>query len=562
MASVFTINKRTLTYLPGETVLQAARRHNIFIPSLCFHPDFKSHGNCRLCLVEIISGGRRQVVSACSTPLENNLEVFLDTPKIKRLRRTNLELLFAEHVEKCATCKLRFNCPLLTLVKQYRVKITRFPDRKTKRLNHNFPPSIEGDSSQCIDCRLCLEACNKLQKLDCLALKGHGANQEIVPTKNPCTFCGQCVTHCPVDAISEQVSYPAVNKILADPNKIVIAQFAPSIRAAIGEEFGLPYDDKMTGRVIAGLKKLGFNYVFDVNFGADITTIVEAEELIERLKNKKAVFPMMTSCCPAWVRYVESRQPDLIPHLTSARSPHIHLGGVIKTYWANKMGIDPKNIIIVSVMPCTAKKYEITRPEFKILGLTPVDQVITTREFALMMKNAKINFAKLAPKTGDLIWNDGSGAGAIYGASGGVMESALRTTVWSLEKKKSLAKLEFKEVRGVSGIKESIVNVAGQKLRVAVVNGLGNIDKVLSHLNDYDYIEVMSCPGGCIGGGGQPSPVSAEIRAKRMAALYSIDSHQEVRRAHENKEAMAAVEYVKKIGLEEAVLHTSFKGRK
>jgi len=562
MAQVFKINNKELSYLSGETVLQAAKRYDIFIPTLCFHPDFKSHGNCRLCLVEIVRDGKKQVVSACSTPIEDNLEVFLDTPKIKRLRRTNLELLFAEHVEKCATCKLRFNCPLLTLVKQYRVKITRFPDRKTNRLNHNFSPSIEGDSSQCIDCRLCLEACNKLQKLNCLEIKGHGANQEIVPTKNPCTFCGQCVTHCPVDAISEQVSYPAVNNILTDKNKIVIAQFAPSIRAAIGEEFGMAYDDKMTGRVIAGLKKLGFNYVFDVNFGADITTIVEAEELIERLKNKKAVFPMMTSCCPAWVRYVESRRPDLIPHLTSARSPHIHLGGVIKTYWATKMGIDPKNIIIVSVMPCTAKKYEITRPEFKILGLTPVDQVITTREFALMMKNAKINFAKLAPKTGDLIWNDGSGAGAIYGASGGVMESALRTTVWSLEKKKSLAKLEFKEVRGVSGIKENIVNVAGQKLRVAVVNGLGNIDKVLSHLNDYDYIEVMSCPGGCIGGGGQPSPVSAEIRAKRMAALYSIDSHQEVRRAHENKEAMAAVEYVKKIGLGEAVLHTSFKGKK
>ena len=512
--------------------------------------------------MEIIKNKKRQIVSACSTPVESDLEVFLDTPKIKRLRRTNLELLFAEHVEKCATCKLRFNCPLLTLVKQYRVKITRFPDRKTERINHNFPPTIVNDASQCIDCRLCLDACNKLQKLNCLTIKGYGSNQEISQTKNPCTFCGQCVTHCPVDSFSEQSSYQEVREMLKIPGKIVIAQFAPSIRAAIGEEFGVEYDNKMTGRVIAGLKKLGFTYVFDVNLGADITTITEAEELIERLNNKKAVFPMMTSCCPAWVRYVETRRPDLIPNLTSARSPHMHLGGVIKTYWADKMGVNPKDILIVSVMPCTAKKYEATRPEFKIKGLNPVDAVITTREFALMMKEAKIDFIKLEPQTGDLIWNNGSGAGAIYGVSGGVMESALRTAVWTLEKKKSLAKLEFKEVRGLAGIKESLVKVAGRTLKVAVVNGLGNIDKALSHLSDYDYVEVMSCPGGCIGGGGQPAPVSAEIRAKRIAALYSIDNKQTVRRAHENIEAVAAVEYVKKNGLGEAVLHTSFKAKK
>lgn len=562
MSLIFKINKRELVYLPGETVLQAARRHNIFIPTLCSHPDFPIKGNCRLCLVEINKNKKRCVVSACSTPIEPGLEVFLDTPKTKRLVRTNLELIFAEHVEKCATCKLRFNCPLLTLVQKYKVKITRFPDRKTERLNFSFGPAVVHDASQCIDCRLCLDACNKLQKLNCLELSGYGVNQKISPTKNPCTFCGQCVTHCPVDSFSEQSSYKEVREMLVQKNKVVIAQFAPSIRAAIGEEFGMEYDDKMTGRVIAGLKNLGFTYVVDVNFGADITTITEAEELVERLSNKKAVFPMMTSCCPAWVRYVETRRPDLIPHLTSARSPHMHSAGMIKTYWANLKNINPKDIFVVSVMPCTAKKYEATRPEFKINGLNPVDAVITTREFALMMKEAKINFAKLEPKAGDLIWNNGSGAGAIYGVSGGVMESALRTAVWTLEKKKSLAKLEFKEVRGLSGIKESIVKVAGRKLRVAVVNGLGNIDKVLRHLDDYDYVEVMSCPGGCIGGGGQPAPVSAEIRAKRIAALYSIDNRQQVRRAHENLEAVAAVDYVRKKRLDKAVLYTSFKGKK
>lgn len=562
MASIIKINNREYSYLPGETVLRVAKRNNIFIPTLCYHPDFPVKGNCRLCLVEIIKDKKRQIVSACSTPAELGLEVFLDTPKIKRLRRTNLELLFAEHVEKCATCKLRFNCPLLTLVKQYKVKITRFPDRKIDRPDCNFTPAVSGDASQCIDCRLCLDACNKLQKLNCLTLDGHGASQQIKATKNPCTFCGQCVVHCPVDSFSEQSSIPDVRKMLALKNKIVIAQFAPSIRAAIGEEFGMEYDDKMTGRVIAGLKKLDFTYVVDVNFGADITTITEAEELVERLNDKKAVFPMMTSCCPAWVRYVETRRPDLIPHLTSARSPHMHSAGAIKTYWAHQKGVNPKDILIVSVMPCTAKKYEATREEFKINGINPVDAVITTREFALMLKESKLNFAKLEPQVGDLIWNNGSGAGAIYGVSGGVMESALRTAVWTLEKKKSLAKLEFKEVRGLAGIKETVVSVAGRKLRVAVVNGLGHIDEVLHHLHHYDYVEVMSCPGGCIGGGGQPAPVSAEIRAKRIAALYSIDSKQKVRRAHENLEAMTAVEYVKKEGLGKAVLHTSFKGKK
>lgn len=562
MSLSFKINNRELVYLPGESILQAARRHNLFIPALCYHPDFPIKGNCRLCLVEINKNKKRQIVSACSTPVESGLEVFLDSAKVKRLVKINLELTFAEHVEKCATCKLRFNCPLLTLVQKYKVKITRFPDRKTERPNFSFAPAVVCDASQCIDCRLCLDACNNLQKLNCLELSGHGANQKISATKNPCTFCGQCVTHCPVDSFSEQSEVEDARKMLALKNKIVIAQFAPSIRASIGEEFGMEYDNKMTGRVIAGLKQLGFTYVVDVNFGADITTITEAAELMERLNDKKAVFPMMTSCCPAWVRYVETRRPDLIPHLTSARSPHMHSAGMIKTYWANLKGVRPEDILVVSIMPCTAKKYEITRDEFKINGINPVDAVITTREFALMLKEAKINFAKLEPKTGDLIWNNGSGAGAIYGVSGGVMESALRTAVWHLEKKKSLAKLEFKEVRGLTGIKESIVEIVDKELKVAVVNGLGNIDQILAHLNDYDYIEVMSCPGGCIGGGGQPTPVSAEIRAKRIAALYSIDNNQSVRRAHENLEAMAAVEYVKKNGLGKQVLHTSFKGKK
>lgn len=559
MSKILTIDKKEYAFKEGETVLQTARRHGIFIPALCYHPDFPRKGNCRLCLVETLKDGRRQVSSACSVPSEEGLQVFLGTVRTNRLIRTNLELLFAEHIEKCPSCELRLNCPLLNLVKKYRVKITRFSERKAEREIYDFGPAIRLDGSKCIDCRLCLDACNNVQKLDCLKMQGHGADQEIRATKKPCTYCGQCVTHCPVAAFQEQPEHENVKKLLKDKDKIVIAQFAPSIRAAIGEEFGMEYDDKMSGRISAALKKLGFDYVFDVNLGADITTITEAEELIERLKDKKAVFPMMTSCCPAWVRYVESRHPELIPNLTSARSPHMHSGGVIKTYWAHQRGIDPKNVAVVSVMPCTAKKYEITRPEFKIKGLKPVDHVITTREFAMMMKEARINFPAIKSQPTDLVWNNGSGAGAIYGVSGGVMESALRTAVWHLEKNKDLAKLEFKEVRGLSGIKEAKVKVAGRNLRVAVVNGLGNMDEMLLKLKDFDYVEVMSCPGGCIGGGGQPFPVSNEIRLKRIQSLYSIDSQQKVRRAHENKEAMAGVEYVNSIGLGRAVLHTSFK---
>lgn len=561
MSPIIKIDNKEYNFKPGETILQVARRHGLFIPALCYHPDFPIKSNCRLCLVEVVKNGKSQITSACSVPAIEGLEVFLDTARIKRLRRTNLELLFAEHVEKCPTCELRFNCPLLNLVKKYRVKISRFAERKADRKTYNLGNIITIDGSKCIDCRLCLDACNKLQKLNCLTMKGRGAHQEIVPTNNPCTYCGQCVTHCPVAAIQEKPEHTKVSALLKDKKKLVIAQFAPSIRAAIGEEFGMEYDDKMAGRVSAALKKLGFDYVFDVNLGADITTITEAEELVERLHNPKAVFPMMTSCCPAWVRYVETRHPELIPYLTSARSPHMHLGGMIKTYWAQEKKIDPKNIIIVSVMPCTAKKYEITRPEFKINNLAPVDHVITTREMAMMIKEAKINFVEIKPQATDLVWNNGSGAGAIYGVSGGVMESALRTAVWYLEKNKNLAKLEFKEVRGLSGVKESIVKVAGRNLRVAVVNGLGNIDKVLVRLKDFDYVEVMSCPGGCIGGGGQPFPVSNEVRLKRIQSLYSIDAKQTVRRAHENKEAMAGIDYVKSIGLGRAVLHTSFKAK-
>jgi len=368
-----------------------------------------------------------------------------------------------------------------------------------------------------------------------------------------------------VAAAQEQNDWTEVEKLLKDRKKIVVAQFAPSVRVAIGEEFGLPYNDQSTGRTVTALKNLGFKHVFDVNFSADVTTMVEAQELLERLGNKKAQMPMITSCCPAWVKYVESFHPELMPNLTTARSPQIHLGGIIKTYWANKMKVDPKRIVVVSIMPCTAKKFESRRQEMKVNNLYPVDYVLTTREFGFLLKKNGIDFRKLKPSTGDQIFNEGSGAAVIYGSSGGVMESALRTA-YALVCRDDSAKfcnsrIDFKEVRGAEAVKEAVVDIAGKKLRVAVVNGIGSIDCILSNLKDYDYIEVMACPGGCIGGGGQPIPTTAKIRQARMAALYEIDKFKTIRKAHDNKEVLQVLEWLKTKKIDHQVLHTKYQKR-
>ncbi len=560
------INEKKISAQNGQTILDVAAANGFKIPTLCHHPDLSVQANCRVCVVEI--KGRSQLAAACSTLVEEGMEILTDSPRVKKARSINLELLFAEHSEKCANCTLRYNCDLLKLALKYKVKINRFPDRKKKRKTYQFAGAVEIDGTQCIDCKNCLKACGEIQKINYLKIDGAGVNQEIVPAKDKesaCIYCGQCTLHCPVAAAQEQMAWDKVEKLLLDKNKIVVAQFAPSIRVSLGEEFGMPYGANCEGKIYTALKKLGFSHVFDVNFSADLTTIIEAEEFLERLKDKKAIFPMMTSCCPAWVAYAEFYHPELLPHLTTARSPHIYLAGAIKTYWAKQKNINPNNIVVVSIMPCTAKKYEASRPELKMNGRPLVDLVLTTRELAFMIKKKAIDFKKLPEGQSEKLFNNGSGAASIYGASGGVMESALRSAnaLVCAESTNKLCSshLEFKKVRGFAGLKEAVVSLDKNKIRVAVVNGIGNIEKILPKLKKYHYIEVMSCPGGCLGGGGQPIPTNKIIRQKRLEGLYAIDSQRPIRRAHENKAMMAYYSWVKNNHLSK-LLHTKFSRKK
>ncbi|MDA3802624.1 MAG: 2Fe-2S iron-sulfur cluster-binding protein [Patescibacteria group bacterium] len=577
----------------NETIFQLLKRKGFDIPALCHHPDLKVKANCRICVVEV--SGCETLKTSCSTKIESGMEIYTSSDRVIKARKINIELLYASHVEKCVNCSYRFECDLLKFARQYRLKINRFSDRKKNRKTYKFGKAVEIDDTQCIDCNNCVEAC-QLQGISFLKSDNYGINTEIKPVSDKdktCVYCGQCALHCPVAAAQEQDSAILVDKMLKDKKKIVVAQIAPAVRVALGENFGFKYGVNVEDRIYTALKKLGFDYVFDVNFGADITTMVEAEELVERLSDKKAVWPMMTSCCPAWVNFVEFYHPELINNLTTARSPHIHNAAAIKTYFAKKKEINPKDIVVVSIMPCTAKKQEKEREELKYKGRKLVDEVLTTREFSYLIKDNKIDFNNLSKSEGREYFNSGSGAGAIYGASGGVMESALRSVPYILNKKEKEEKeqeekekgknskkknkngnivkaenaklegsLEFKSVRGMKGIKEAEVKIGKKKLKLAIVSGLKNIESLIPKLSKYHYVEVMACPGGCIGGGGQPIPTTDEIVEKRMKGLYGIDKKREKRRAHLNKEMMECYQSLKNSENKDKLLHTKYKKSK
>jgi len=574
-----TIDGKKITAKSGQTILEAAKSNGIDIPALCYHSDLTARANCRICVVEV--KGTRNLQPACRTKIKQGMEIITNSARVRRARKINLELIFAQHVEECDDCVWSFNCQLLKLAKEYKVRITRFPDRKIKKPIYQFGP-IVFDQTKCIDCRNCVEMCEK-QGVGFLKVKGRGSQIQIVPAKEKnkdCIYCGQCVTHCPVGAIEGVGEFEHVSRPLQEKDKIVVAQFAPAVRTSIGEEFNLSPGQIVTGQIAAGLKKLGFNKVFDVSVGADFTTVEEAQELIERLKNKRNL-PMFTSCCPSWVKFVEFYFPEFIPNLTTVRSPHIILGGLIKTYWAEKENINPEKIVVVSIMPCLAKKYEITRPELKINGLKPVDYVLTTRELSYLLIRNKIDLKNIKPARLDSPLGFPSGAGVIYGATGGVMESALRTSYEKLTGKK-LLNLEFKQVRGMEEVKTARIKinpvrgrlakgtataalrrlasngVNNYQLKIAAINGTGSAKKILVQLKKnphlYDYIEVMACPGGCIGGGGQPIPVDSQIRRARANSLYQIDLQKKNRLAHENPE----VKKVYQEFLDKEKVHTIF----
>jgi iron-only hydrogenase group A len=559
------IDKKECLGYRGQTILEIAKDNDIFIPSLCYHPDLPIKATCRVCVVEV--KGCDNLMTSCSVLAEDGIEVFTNSKKVKEVRDNNLKLIFAEHIEKCFNCTLRFGCSLLDLARRYGIKITSFNDRKGDRKTYKFANAVEVDGSQCIDCRNCVETCSGIQNINYLEIKGRGSKQEIVPTTDKnidCIYCGQCALRCPVDSAQERHNWEEVESFLQNKkSKQAIAIIAPSTRMTIGEGLGIPYGVDSSGKMVAALKELGFDQVIDVNFAADITTLVEAEELLERINDSKAKMPMITSCCPAWIKYLEFYQPELIPHLTTSRSPQLHLGGIIKTYWAKKKNIDPKDIHVTSIMPCTAKKFEITRTELMFNKIQLIDKVLTVRELSFLIKKNNIDFKRIKPvKSNDLI-NDGSSAGLIFGASGGVMESALRTAnkaICSLSDKNKLcrSRIEFKSVRGSKGVKEALVKLGDKKLRVAVVSGIGNVKRVLTNLNKYDYIEVMACPGGCIGGGGQPIPTSEEIVKKRTAGIYKKDKIGKIRTAHENSGAVDVLNWIKDNNLEKNILHTKY----
>ncbi|MCX6764730.1 MAG: [FeFe] hydrogenase, group A [Candidatus Nealsonbacteria bacterium] len=531
------INGKKIKAQEGDTIYEVAKRNNIEIPLLCFHPDLEIKANCRICAVELAE--KRDLVASCSTRVKEGMEIITDSLKVKKARKINLELIFAQHKEECVDCVWRFNCQLLKLAKKYDVIINRFKDRKTRFPIYQFKNAIIFDSGKCIDCRNCVEVCHK-QGVDFLELEEKKHLFHIVPSEKlnrDCVYCGQCIVHCPVGAFEGVGEFEDIEKPLKEKDKIVVAQFAPSIRTSLGEEFGLPYGEVVTGKITAALRKLGFNKVFDTSVGADFTTSEESKEVVERIKNN-SLLPVLTSCCPAWVKFIEFFYPEFVPNLTTAKSPQSMLGGLIKTYWAKKENIDPKKIIVVSIMPCVAKKYEVEREEQLFDGLKPVDYILTTRELARLIMKNEIDFKKLKSENLDSAFGEPSGAGVIYGASGGVMESAFRTTYFRLTGKE-LKKVDFEEVRGIQGIKKAEVKIGPNCHKIAVVNGLGNAKKLLEEIKanpkeKYTCIEVMACPGGCIGGGGQPMPCYPEIRQKRAESLYDIDSKKKLRKAHEN----------------------------